>query len=144
MKFKYKKIPVLLQDGSRSHVLRPIIPITLYWRKREIRYEVLLDSGADFSVFHSDIAKILNIDLSSGQTHTFGGVGSGGFVGYEHNVTLGIEGTIVTTEVVFSNDITDSGYGILGQLGFFEFFRVYFIYSKGQIDIKPEIITTVI
>lgn len=36
---------------------RPIIPVTLKFNKIEFRYLALLDSGADFNIFHGDIKK---------------------------------------------------------------------------------------
>ena len=37
---------------------RPIIPVTLRYGKQEVSYLALIDSGADFNIFHSDIASI--------------------------------------------------------------------------------------
>ena len=54
-KFSYAKSGILY---------RPIIPITLKFNKVEFQYLALIDSGADFNIFHADIAKILKIDLS--------------------------------------------------------------------------------
>ena len=53
MKFYYKKLG--------PDLFRPIIPINLIYRNKEISYEVLIDSGADFSIFDSEIAEVLGI-----------------------------------------------------------------------------------
>ena len=36
---------------------RPIIPVTLRFNKIEFSYLALIDSGADFNIFHADIAR---------------------------------------------------------------------------------------
>ena len=38
---------------------RPIIPVTLKLNNVEFNYLALIDSGADFNIFHADIAKVL-------------------------------------------------------------------------------------
>jgi len=43
---------------------RPVIPVTLRCNKIEFNYLALLDSGADFNIFHGDIAQILKIDIN--------------------------------------------------------------------------------
>ena len=116
---------------------RPIIPVTLYYKNREVTYLALIDSGADFSIFHSDLVDILGIDLSKLKKITFAGISKtgkpcqGSFV----ELSLGVGENIVKTMVVFSDDISDEGYGILGQQGFFNMFRVTFDYLKRDIEV---------
>lgn len=113
---------------------RPIIPVTLKLNKVEFNYLALLDSGADFNIFHADIAKILKIDLSKLKNPVdFSGINGRG-VGYFTSLDIGIENDFVNnTPVVFSSDISDSGYGILGQQGFFNNFKIEFNYKAKDI-----------
>ena len=53
--FEYKKI---------GNFWRPILPVTLKHNKKELKYIALLDSGADFNIFHADIAAYLGIPLT--------------------------------------------------------------------------------
>ena len=97
---------------------RPIIPVALKFNRIEFNYLALLDSGADFNIFHSDIAKILKIDLLKLKNPVnFSGI-SGKGVGYFTSIDIGIGNNFINTPVVFSDDISDNGYGILGQQGF--------------------------
>jgi len=48
MQFPYKKFK--LADGTE--LLKPIIPIGLLFNGKLIRYEALIDSGADFNIFN--------------------------------------------------------------------------------------------
>jgi len=49
MKFIYKKY------GSR---FRPVIPITLKNKEKTLKYEALVDSGADICFFHSEVGEL--------------------------------------------------------------------------------------
>jgi len=52
MKFPYKTFRVKPTKAfpERTKLLRPIIPIRLTYHSKSVNYEVLLDSGADFSI----------------------------------------------------------------------------------------------
>ena len=55
MKFPYK---------SYGHgILRPVIPIMVSFKDRSVKYEVLVDSGADSCIFSAGITEILGINL---------------------------------------------------------------------------------
>lgn len=117
---------------------RPIIPVTLKFNKVEFRYLALLDSGADFNIFHSDIAKILKIDLKKMKNSMkFSGIRQGAEgEGYFMSIDVGVNNHFKNTPVVFSNDISEDGYGILGQQGFFNNYEISFNYKDGEIKIE--------
>ena len=138
MKFGYLKI--LLPQKSEffgTAVLKPIIPIRLTHKDKTIKYDALIDSGADFCIFDAQIGEILGIDIKSGLEVGFGGIqnlrGSSAFV---HDVSLIIGGWNYETAVGFSYDVAKHGFGILGQKGFFDIFSVRFDYSKEEIELK--------
>ena len=116
---------------------RPIIPVTIAYKNKEIRYLALIDSGADFNVFHKDIADILRIDLSKLKQVPFSGISPGINIpqGSFAEVTLQVGKSTTKTMVLFSKDISDNGYGILGQQGFFNNFKVAFDYISKEITI---------
>lgn len=117
---------------------RPIIPVTLHHNNKEVSYLALIDSGADFNIFHSDLADILGINLSKLKRVKFSGISKsvkdceGSFV--ELNLEIG--GAPSKCMVLFSSDISNDGYGILGQQGFFNNFIVTFNYGKREIGIN--------
>ncbi len=126
MRFKFNYV----KTGLWS---RPIIPVTLKFGRIEINYLALLDSGADFNIFHADIAKILKIDLSKLKNRVdFSGINGKG-IGYFTSIDIGLNNNFINTPVVFSNDISDNGYGILGQQGFFNNYKVEFDYRAKNI-----------
>lgn len=114
---------------------RPIIPVTIKFNKIEFNYLALLDSGADFNIFHADIAKIFKIDLSKLKNPVnFSEINGKGF-GYFTAVDIGVGSNFINTPVVFSNDISDNGYGILGQQGFFNKYKIEFDYVGRGINL---------
>lgn len=115
---------------------RPIIPVKLKLNKIEFNYLALIDSGADFNIFHGDIAKILKIDLSKLKKPVYFSGIQGGGIGYFTAIDVGINNNFINTPVVFSNDISDNGYGILGQQGFFNNYKIEFDYKSQKITLS--------
>jgi hypothetical protein len=142
MKFPYVKVPLKERSviTGKMSVDRPIIPIKLFHGKQEVRYEALLDSGADTSIFDAEIGELLGIDVKTGSVWKFGGVQNvkKAAVAYAHTITLSIGGHKYPTRVCFSYDISTSGYGILGQAGFFDLFSICFDLTKERIEIKDK------
>lgn len=117
---------------------RPIIKVKLKFNKVEFNYLALIDSGADFNIFHADIAKILKIDLSKLKNPVnFSGIKGGG-IGHFTSIDAGVENNFINTPVVFSEDISDNGYGILGQQGFFNNYRIDFDYNSREIKLTSD------
>ena len=128
MKFDYFKFAFPKRPSALGKVVfKPIIPIKIIFGQRFVGYNALIDSGADFSIFHSEIGEALDIDVESGEILKFGGVQKGEpSVAYLHRIKLDIGGWQYETVVGFSHDIARYSYGILGQHGFFDTFKVTF------------------
>jgi len=138
MKFDYFKF-ILPQksDFFGSAILKPIIPIRIAFADRSLQYDALIDSGADFSIFHEEIGRALGIDIEAGRRLHFGGVQRAEpAVAYLHEVELIIGGWKHKTVVGFSTDISEKSYGILGQKGFFDTFIVKFDLPKEEIELR--------
>lgn len=140
MKFSYAKFA--LQQRSPLFgfsVLRPIIPLTIQAGDHMLKYQALVDSGADFSIFDAEVGEELGLNIRSGDEMRFGGVqGYGGAVAYLHAVTLILGGKSFQTIVGFSYDIGKRGTGILGQKGFFDRFAVKFELMKESIELSEK------
>ena len=134
MQFPYKRFK--LADGTE--LLKPIIPIGLLYKGKQIKYEALIDSGADFNIFNAEIGELLGIDIRSGKKMKFSGIAGEPFEVYLHNLAVEIGGWQYKIVAGFSYEISPYGFGVLGQKGFFDLFRVKFIFSKGIIEITPE------
>jgi len=146
IKYPYRKIPLDERDDFYGNaVLKPIVPVIAKKDETFVIYDALVDSGADFSIFHAEVGEALGLDVPSGDKRYFAGVEkSNGKVGAEaflHKITISVQGFGVheiKTLIAFSYDINDNGYGILGQKGFFEHFPVKFDYKKATFEIKVD------
>jgi len=140
VKFPYFKLP--LKERSEffgTSILKPIIPVEIGYEGQPIRYNALVDSGADFCIFDAQIGEALGINVRSGKLEKFGGIQSTGpGKAYLHQVVLNIGGWPYKATVSFSYDIAPHGYGILGQKGFFDIFSVKFDLSKEVIELKEQ------
>ncbi|OGI76850.1 hypothetical protein A3B85_01925 [Candidatus Nomurabacteria bacterium RIFCSPHIGHO2_02_FULL_37_13] len=129
MKFNYKTY------GSIS---RPVIEIILKNGENSIRYEVLVDSGADLCIFDAEIGEALGIDVQKGQKKEVFGVGGKTSIFFLHKVDIEVGGWVYKIEAGFMPDVAGRvmPYGLVGQKGFFENFIVKFNLLKEEIDLK--------
>jgi hypothetical protein len=133
MKFKYKKFS--------KDLYRPVIPIKVLNKEKFINYEVLVDSGADICLFHSEVGTYLGIDVESGIRKVVTGVGGKVSQYFVHKINIEVGGWSYEIEVGFIPNIGNSfvNYGLVGQIGFFEYFQVIFDFSKEDIELKRKI-----
>ena len=59
MKFNYKRYS--------PSIVRPVIEIKLKSNSNILRYEVLVDSGADFCIFSSEAGEALGLNIKKGK-----------------------------------------------------------------------------
>jgi len=140
MKFPYRKftLPQYSDFFGRS-ILRPIVSVSISVGDKKIRYEALIDSGADFCIFDGEIGEYLGLEVNKGALLMFGGIqGMSNSKAYMHEVVLDIGGLSYKTMVGFSYDISKDGLGILGQKGFFDIFTVKFDYPSEDVEIKEK------
>lgn len=135
MKFKYRRLNLKDPFSSKSYILRPVIPISLKGTNKVIRYEALIDTGADFCIFPLGIAKTLNVNLNKDKSLIFSGIDGEPIIGFIADVNLGFGKIYVLTKVVFAE--TANVVGVLGQRGFFDHFDVRLSYQKQSIEIEP-------
>ncbi len=140
MKFDYMSFPLREKNSvsDRKTHLRPVIPIFIKAENgNQVGSYVLIDSGADFCIFHGDLGEALEIDVRSGPKVKFGGVQSSTkqCTGYAHTICLVVGGHEVPAKICFSYDISDNGYGIVGQYGFFDSFKVKFELAKERLEL---------
>ncbi len=129
MKFRYKKY---------GTALRPVIEIRLKNKEQSIRYEVLVDSGADICIFDEEVGQALGIDVHKGVAKEVFGVGGKSSVFYLHPITIEVGGWSYDIKAGFMAKVSGytTPYGIVGQEGFFDIFTVKFDLLKTEIEIK--------
>jgi len=142
MKFPYRKFPSKPNDAfpERKYIRRPVIPIGLTYNEKTINYLALIDSGADFCIFHAQIGEHLGINIRNGKKLEFFGIIGDKKEAFFHKVPITVGGHERKCYCGFSYEfnVNKMPYGILGQKGFFDLFNVSMDYEKGQIKLKPK------
>lgn len=131
MKFPYRKVNLKHPFTSKQFILRPIIPVSLKNGNKSVRYEALIDSGADFNIFPIEIAERLGIKLKNEKKIYFSGIEGNMMEGVTDKISLRIGGKIIFTKAVFAA----VGNGVLGQYGFFDLCLVQFDLKKKNIGL---------
>ena len=129
MKFRYK----LYGDVSR-----PVIQIILKNKENVVGYNVLIDSGADICLFDQNIGEAIGIDIKKGKLKEVFGVGGKASAYYVHPIMIEVGGWEYKIEAGFMPDVAGRvmPYGIVGQKGFFEFFKVIFDKNSEEIELR--------
>lgn len=139
MKFKYRKVPANTSKAfpQRNFFLRPIIPISISFKDKSIRYEALVDSGADYNIFPAELGRILGIIIEKGDLNPVMGVSGNGIPVYFHKLDIEVGGWRYNVDIGFADNINQNQ-GILGQKGFFDLFKISFEYMKEDLEILPK------
>lgn len=125
---------------------RPIIPVRLSYEGNSLNTQALIDSGADFNLFHLSIAKDLGLKININKPIIFGGIGNKkrNLTGYMCILELMIfsKGNNIefSTPIVFSDDIPSNGFPLLGETGFFDHLEeVHFYYKRGKVILQEKV-----
>lgn len=137
MKFDYLKQPFSALP-NKPYISRPIIPIRIVHQQKYAELFALVDSGADVSLFHSDIARDLGIDLRQADTMVFGGIAEAAVLAYVAQIQLQIVGAKQTISMLAAFTDSQAVDAILGQEGFFEHYQIKFEKYIERLEIKPK------
>lgn len=134
MKFKYT--PVFSSDDSTEETASlPLLKVTLRHGRKHLTVDCLVDSGASETLLNEDIAELLDIDLSKGETQQYSGIGENTIVGRRHELLLKVsvldDWISINAGFVAQNDIP-----LLGHSGFFESFDITFRAHQKRFEIK--------
>lgn len=92
----------------------PIVEVEMRNNDKELRTLAYVDTGATYSVFHSDFCDELDLSLRNGKRIDIT-VGDGGIIPvYIHKVNIRIETLKITCDIGFS-DRLGTGINILGR-----------------------------
>ncbi len=136
MKFKYRQVAVDSSEAypKRKFLLRPIIPISLKYKNKGVRFEALIDSGADYTVFPGGLGRMLGLNIESGKKDYITGVSGDTITIYFHQNIIEVGGLPFEIFAGFADGMNQS-HGILGQNGFFENFKVKFDLGKKEVEV---------
>ena len=86
-------------------------------------------------MFDGELSQMLNVDVSSLQQIKLSGI-NGSAVGYVAHLEIGVNNHFIPTPVVFSFDFSPVGFGgVIGQIGFFDAFKVQFDRAGRELDL---------
>lgn len=126
MKFPYKKL---------AGRFLPIVPIEVKG-KEWVSYDAYVDSGAGYSIFHSDVAEDLEISLEDGDK-VYITVGDGSqIITYLHKILVRVADQKFKVTIGFSERL-GIGFNIIGQEDIFDRFKICFDRSEKVIEFLP-------
>lgn len=99
----------------------PIVPVEF----NDVEFYAFVDSGASFSIFHTDIAEILDIKMEYGEK-VFVTVGDGSLIPVHiHELKVRFAGKEFAARIGLSRKL-GIGFDIIGRKDFFENFKICF------------------
>ena len=134
LKFDYTKLATT--DPTRPWVARPLVPIRLVAKSRFAQTLALIDSGADYSIFHSDYAEALGLTTDIGESRKIRGIEGTDVLVYFHTVELQVVGTPEKIKMAVGFADSPGIDAILGQSEFFMHFDIKFGRAKERIELK--------
>ena len=118
---------------------KPWIKVSLNYRKTHritpVSIVALVDSGADVCFCAKYIGEWLGIKFNKKQTSRFTTANNSRFIAIEETITLIACGKIFDCRFFFADDLPKETPIILGQLGFFEKFKITFDLKNKEIEI---------
>ncbi len=141
MQFKYS-----FEDRKGDKIPFVNVVITNKDNDNSVSYKAMLDSGAYANVFHSDVAEILGIDLDAiKERHLFGGVKDSKkqMIGKGYVVEIMVvekgKNYRFDSYVIFSSEVSNNGFALLGRQGFFDRFeQICFNYLKNKFYLQTK------
>ncbi len=91
----------------------PIVETVINYREGWLRLWVLLDTGADYTIFPKDVSDRLKIPLKKGKMEIIEGAGHGTIVAYKHPIKMRIADKLIKIDAFFSirNDVPENIFG---------------------------------
>jgi len=132
--YPYVAVPLPANEAHPNGTIayRPLTSATITAASGEsIRCLVLPDSGADACLFPLSLAILLKLDVLKLPKALTGGVGSQANVTYYDTITIDLgNGIVFSSYAGFTQGMDPVGFGLLGQSGFFDQYRVEFSHKQ--------------
>lgn len=112
----------------------PVVPLSLDVGTKKREFFALVDSGATVSIFRSEVAESLGINIEKGKAIYLGRVG-GRIKGYLHKIKIEVAGKKFFCPIVFSHEYTVS-FNLLGREAFFRQFKIIFEEKKNLLRLE--------
>src|SRR3989344_4525977 len=139
MRYRYYpfKAKLTTKNNRTKTIWRPVIDVIFLNGKKFVSYPVLLDTGADYNILHSEIGEMLGLKINTGKKRDLFGMGNQPIVGYEQKISFKLPGLKSTeTAAIFSDELSVDSHAVLGNSGFFDKFKVTFDYKNKIIEVS--------
>ena len=125
MRYPYREIA--------KGLVGPIVDIEIWTGGRWVKFDAYIDSGAAYTIFHTDNAEILGLNYRHGRRIMIR-VGDGKLIPvYMHKLPVQFSGQKFTATIGFSESL-GVGFNLLGRISFFDRFRICFNDREKIID----------
>lgn len=124
------KIPASRLFPEGRSIWRPLLPVTLQNEGTQVLCNALVDSGSDHCVFPGSFMQILGLDRSKASIDVTSGVGSQDTPTHFFALTIQTGPLQISSSVGFTAGLDYLGFGLLGQNGFFDKFKISFDYAS--------------
>lgn len=106
---------------------RPLLKLTIKNREQSLNCYGLVDSGADYCCFPLSFAAAMGLDPLAATLDGAAGLGSYNVPTYFREIGIDLQGIAQFRAYVgFTTGLENWGFGLLGQTGFFDRFKVTF------------------
>ncbi len=132
------KYPYIELPGAEGSILKPLIGIHLgYPKTHKVTTGIyaLIDSGADVCFCSADIGAWLGIALKKSNAQSFTAANSAHFTATKEVITLYAGNKQYLAPFYFTADLPKQTPIILGQIGFFDHFKITFDHASHEIEI---------
>lgn len=119
---------------------RPHVPVIIEYGNYRERALPLLDSGADFSIFHRGVLENLGLDWNQGTPKNFDNADGSSFGVREFRLSLEIEQIRFPARVCFSEDPSLSERPLLGRADVFGQFQITICEQDEYIELNPYVL----
>lgn len=139
LKFNFLRVPAdpSFRYPKRRSVLIPALSIRLFNKDDQNLFQpikALIDSGAGFSIFPVEIARLLGLTLEDDRIEELQGINGVKFKGYLQDFILEVGGWKFNSFGFFTQ--ANIVVPVLGRDGFFSLFEVRLNLSKESIELK--------
>ena len=125
MRYSYREI----SEG----LFAPIINLEIWTSGRWVEFDAYIDSGATYSIFHTDMSAILGLVYHKGRKVMIR-VGDGKLIPvYLHKLPVQFAGHKFNATIGFSESL-GVGFNLLGRIDFFDRFRICFNDKERIVD----------
>lgn len=116
---------------------RPHIPLILEYGNRERRILPLLDSGADFSIFHRQTLEALGLEWLQGKKRMLDNADGSVFEAREFRLSVNSDGLRFPARICFADEPTLLALPLLGRMDIFDKFMITVCEHDQYVDMRP-------